>query len=304
MPAVSFAEFLESTPPGRLTQVSDLRSSTRYTTSQSFGGGSAVLYEKLAQPMIRLHCGTDVCGGERSFGPSGSAPDFSSEGIEHFLAYTCLNCGGTWKTFALRLLAKPGGGSGTAIKFGEFPPFGPPTPPRLLSLIGPDREAYLKGRRAESQGLGIGAFAYYRRIVEEQKTRLLDEILRVAERTQAPGDMIATLKRARGEQQFHKAVEMVRNAVPDSLKIDGHNPLVLLHRALSEGLHAQSDEECLELASDIRLVLEDLAERAAAALKDHAELQSAIARLTRPRKSGENAAPPPPPPPDAGSATT
>ena len=36
--------------------------------------------------------------------------------------------------------------------------------------------------------------------------------------------------------------------MPESLLINGHSPILLLHSALSEGLHAQTDEQCLELA--------------------------------------------------------
>ena len=36
------------------------------------------------------------------------------------------------------------------------------------------------------------------------------------------------------------------------LRPDGLNPLKLLHSALSDGLHAQSDDECLELAADVK----------------------------------------------------
>ena len=219
--------------------------------------------------------------------------DYTSPSILVFLRYICRNCGVTTKTYALTLtpiLTQAKGGRGVvltedahATEFGELPPFGPPVPARLISLVGPDCDAYLKGRRPENQGLGIGAFAYYRRVVEEQKTRLIDEIIRVAERTQAPADMVETLKAARGETQFSKAVDAIKGAIPESLKIDGHNPLVLLHRARSEGLHAQTDEQCLKLASSIRVVLEELADRAATALKGHAELRSAISRLMNKR---------------------
>jgi hypothetical protein len=34
------------------------------------------------------------------------------------------------------------------------------------------------------------------------------------------------------------------------LLIDGHNPLLLLHDLLSEGVHQFSDSECLERAQD------------------------------------------------------
>jgi len=50
---------------------------------------------------------------------------------------------------------------------------------------------------------------------------------------------------------------------------------------LSEGLHAKSDEDCLKLADSIRLVLIELAERIAAALKDEAELRRLVNRLLK-----------------------
>jgi len=111
-----------------------------------------------------------------------------------------------------------------------MPPFGPPVPPRVITLIGPDRDSYLKGRRSETQALGIGAFAYYRRVMENQKNRLLDEIIRVAQRTNAKQATIGLLKDAIKETQFSKAVDMVKDAIPESLLVHGHNPLTLLHR--------------------------------------------------------------------------
>lgn len=50
----------------------------------------------------------------------------------------------------------------------------------MISLIGPDKELYLQGRRSESRGFGIGAFSYYRRVVENQKSRIIEEIAKAA----------------------------------------------------------------------------------------------------------------------------
>jgi hypothetical protein len=75
------------------------------------------------------------------------------------------------------------------------------------------------------------------------------------------------------------------DAIPEAILIDRHNPLTLLHSALSEGLHAQTDEECLELATSIRVVLTELADRISVALKEEAELKTAVNRLLN-RKSG------------------
>jgi hypothetical protein len=148
-----------------------------------------------------------------------------------------------------------------------------------MSLVGPDRELYLKGRRAEAEGLGVGAFAYYRRIVEDQKNRLLDEIIRVARHTKAPADAIARLEAAKTETQFGRAVDEVKDVIPSSLLIKGRNPLTLLHGALSRNLHGASDEECLQVAHAIRLILVEFAERLGQALKDERELNDAIDRL-------------------------
>ena len=70
-----------------------------------------------------------------------------------------------------------------------------------------------------------------------------------------------------------------RDAIPQSLLINGQNPLSLLHTALSIGLHEETDERCLELAHDIRVVLSELADRIGTALKDEQELNTAVTRL-------------------------
>ena len=96
--------------------------------------------------------------------------------------------------------------------------------------------------------------------------------------------MIETLKAAKIETQFSKALASVKDALPPALLINGHNPLALLHKALSGGLHEQTDEDCLKLAHDVRVVLVELAERLGQALKDEAELTDAITRLMNPKK--------------------
>ena len=119
-------------------------------------------------------------------------------------------------------------------------------------------------------------------MVENHKDQILDEIIKVSKKI-AP-EMVDGLELAKKENQFSKAVESVKNGIPQALLINGQNPLTLLHSALSEGLHAQTDEECLDLAHDVRVVLSELAERLGQALKDEAELNKAISRLMKPKK--------------------
>ena len=91
--------------------------------------------------------------------------------------------------------------------------------------------------------------------------------------------MVEALEAAKAETQFTTAIDKVKPAVPEALLISGRNPLTLLHSALSQGMHAETDEECLELASSIRILLSELAERTTAVLKDSAELDKAVSRL-------------------------
>ena len=229
---ISVKQFFETTPPGRTSLVKAMgRKST----------GPGVNWT-LQAPAIQLHCDSEACQGIRYFEPKEQEYLRPKEQKEHFLSFVCRNCNRSRKTFAFWSRLSEDESSGEMVKFGEVPPFGPPTPARVITLIGSERDYFLKGRRSENQGLGIAAFAYYRRVVENQRTRIVDEIIRVAEKIHASAEQVADLKAARVETQFSRAVEAIKHGVPESLLIDGHNPLTLLHSALSEGLHAQTDE--------------------------------------------------------------
>lgn len=272
--AIPFSEFLESVPPGTLTKIADLTKVQQYQ-GVSFAGQS------LVTPEIQLHCPSDLCNGIRFFRRTNSSvPDIPDDTFHFFyISYVCSNCRKTEKTFSLAAQRDDKSVSGKCYKFGELPEYGPPTAARLIKLIGPNRELFLKGRRCENQGLGIGAFVYYRRVVEEQKNRILDEVIKVSQKVGAPVQAIKVLEEAKNETQFSNALANVKDAIPQTLLINGHNPLTLLHSALSDGLHLRTDEHCLEIASSIRVVLAELSERLAQALKNEAELNKALSRL-------------------------
>jgi len=122
---------------------------------------------------------------------------------------------------------------------------------------------------------------YYRRVIENQKNRIFDEIIRVVSKISPDNEVIAEIEKAKSETQFTTAIEKIKHALPESLKINGYDPLKLLHSALSEGVHLHTDEECLQQAEDIRIVLFEFAERLAEALKDEVTLNSAVNRLAK-----------------------
>ena len=269
---LEWAEFLSITPPGKTHQVGSAVSRNAYLLDAY----------TLLTPELRLHCTGKQCKGARIFACSDSPGDIYPErAADVFIEYRCRNCNEESKTYAVLLLLAKDAAQLTAYKYGEWPPYGPHVPSRLIGLIGPDKGAFLLGRRSESQSMGIGAFAYYRRVVENQRGRLLDEIVKVAKQLDAPRKSLETLMSARGERQFGRAVEIMRPAFPEVLLIKGHNPFSLLHGALSEGLHAKTDQQCLELATSIRTILTELAERIGLVLREKRELNTAVTRLFR-----------------------
>src|ERR1039457_6413862 len=99
------------------------------------------------------------------------------------------------KVFGLKAERKGEKYTGICTKIYQEPPFGQPIPKRLFHIIGEsNREHFLQARRAIARGLGIGAHAYYRRIVENTKFDLVGSVLEVAQATNAAQEQIALLK--------------------------------------------------------------------------------------------------------------
>lgn len=272
-PHYSVSEFLEGFAPNQLARISDL-SERKFINNVGH-------CDVFRAPEIQLHCPNDTCNGTRFFRcVAGQGARLREKYSYIYITYRCSNCQKTEKTFSIAAkLDEEESETGELYKLGEIPPFGPPTPPKLIKLIGPDRDDFLKGRRCENQGLGVGAFIYYRRVVENQKNRIITEIIKVSEKLSAPAEKIEILRQAVNEAQFSKALDMAKDVLPESLLINGHSPIKLLHGALSEGVHALSDDQCLELAGSIRIVLGELSERLSQALKDEAELSKALSTL-------------------------
>lgn len=262
---ISFKTFLEQTPPDATIPIADFKRKT------SPGGGGYITC-----PDLLLHCENDECAGLRKF-QCNEKLSILTEWTTAFLHYVCRNCDKRVYRFAIiyRVKSMP---SGFAMKFGQLPPFGPPTPPGLIRLIESDRELFLQGRRAENRGMGIGAFAYYRRVVENQRNQIIAKIARVAKTLGSTPEIDQVFIAAINEIQFAKSIEMVEAFIPQALLINGENPLTLLHSALSKGLHnhEMTDAHCLQLAQSIRVILTELAERSASALKEDKEIQEAL----------------------------
>jgi DNA-directed RNA polymerase subunit RPC12/RpoP len=272
---ITIKSFFESVSPYKEVEVEDLK------LIYYMIGGRTI---SANFPEIEVEC--PVCKGKRFFKKTNTESSYSSTdgySLETIL-YTCKNCSHSQKIFTLKYKQlEPEKGAevipGSIIKLGEYPPFGESIPAKVITLVGKERDFFLKGRRCENQSLGIGAYAYYRRIVENQKDKLIDEIIKVCKKLGKQESLIEDLEKAKNETQFSKAVDSIKEELPTSLYIEDQNPLKLLHKAVSKGIHNMTDEECLQYAGSIRIILFELTERINAILKDSKEIHDAISVL-------------------------
>ena len=269
-PADQWKRFLEDTPPNTWVKIPNLLNKKDGRRRLTFG---------IKCPVIELHCEHD--GGPRRFE---CGPNISLEGFRdfRFIEYTCRDCRRTSRTLAVVIEWDPlelqRDTDVKVMKLGEFPPFSERVPLQIPKLLTePDLDFFRKGARAMDHGLGIGAASYFRRVVESQWKHLVTEMRKAAERLDQD---VSAFDAALKSTQFSSAVKSLKKAIPKELLLrGGHNPMTLLHQPLSKQLHGLSDEECLQQAKDIQLVLTELLERIATVLKDQTELQAAVSRL-------------------------
>ena len=281
----TFKDILQDSPPGIYYNVPEVV----YITNKSWMSDEELM--AVRTPDLQLYCDNEKCNGVRLFEYNQFPMQYEYCAIdggnntyfEHtYIEYLCQNCKENHKSFAIMFInIHEDNSTADFVKIGEFPFYGPHIPSKLISLIGPDRELFLKGIKCESQKLGIAAFLYYRRVIENQKDRLIDNIANVLTTIKVDNDALVLLENAKNEIQFKTSMDKLKSYWPRELLIHGTNPLVLLHKSLSVGVHGLTDDECLEYAHSIRIVLAELADRLKLLLIDNNELKKALRNLNK-----------------------
>ncbi len=139
-------------------------------------------------------------------------------------------------------------------KVGQYPEWEIKMDKNLEKTLNKHSSTFRKGLVCESQGYGIGAFAYYRRISEEIIDELLDSITDLIEE-ENKSKYTQALEKTKKTRVTQEKIDLVKDLLPSILKPNGMNPLGVLHSELSEGLHALTDEACLENANHIKSIL-------------------------------------------------
>ena len=203
---------------------------------------------------LELYCG--ICKKERPFkdyrsrggGEPGSMPSPKS-GILH---YTCICTGcGIYKYdfFADFDLEKS-----RIRKIGQLPPWSIQIDKDMEKILKDETEYYKKAMICESQGFGIAAFAYYRRILENSFNNILEKMLGVATE-ENDKELLETINSALINKVSEERIKLIKDKVPSYMQIGGNNPFKILYSSLSDGIHNQDEASCLVNSENIRISL-------------------------------------------------
>lgn len=142
----------------------------------------------------------------------------------------------------------------TIQKIGQFPPF-EISPESAVDkyLLDEDKENYKKALANLSISYGIGAFAYFRRIIENEIKRIIDDISTLD--FEGADRIKEALIAFETDHQMANLINVINKFLPKSLTELGDNPIRLLYEQLSTGIHKLSDEECFEKAQMIDTIL-------------------------------------------------
>lgn len=166
------------------------------------------------------------------------------------IRYLCQSC----KDFERRFFVYVSEDLNTIYKVGQYPEWEIKMDKNLEKTLHKHSKTFRKGLVCESQGYGIGAFAYYRRITEDIIDELLESITDLID-VDNQTEYKEALEKTKQTRVTQEKIDLVKDLLPSILRPNGMNPLGVLHSQLSEGLHAESDEACLENANHIKSIL-------------------------------------------------
>ncbi|MFT6138017.1 MAG: hypothetical protein ACJAUJ_001108 [Salibacteraceae bacterium] len=112
---------------------------------------------------------------------------------------------------------------------------------------------YYKGINCLSENYGIGAMAYFRRIIEKELINIIEDIKTL------PDAHTLEIQSLLDEHKANPTVSTIYDNIfehlPHSLKSIGDNPIKLLYKQTSQALHSLTEKESLEKAGSILKLL-------------------------------------------------
>lgn len=209
-------------------------------------------------------------------GGAGSALSAPPEELLRNYSFTCVSCRSKKKDYFVRQSIKDD--IVTFEKVGETPRPKLERDKQLENFFANDSDNYQKAIVCLANGYGIAAFAYMRRIIEQNIETLLNLL---SEDTSSSDDkeIAQALSELKKESPMSDKIKVANKALPDYLKPDGLNPLGKLYQILSEGVHSMSDSECLERATNLKACIKYLVSELASRKANREKFKSLVGSL-------------------------
>lgn len=134
-----------------------------------------------------------------------------------------------------------------------------------------------KAKKSLSLNFGIGSFGYFRRIIEKELLGIMGEIQQLPDSNSSGIQKL--LDQYEKNPKTYTIYENIFQYLPSSLKDLGDNPIKLLYQQTSEGLHALTEEECLDRARHIETLLEYTVRKINEEKSDIKSVKDAIRKL-------------------------
>jgi hypothetical protein len=209
----------------------------------------------LLPKQLRMFCVHKECGYETLWEISDAKVYFGSDFI-HRDSYTCRNCGKAIANYCYIWQERQG--DNIFVKVGQYPELEERVPDNLKqALDGEDLKLYKNALRMRNFNLGVAAVAYMRRVIENRMNDMLEILHNAAITHNAQPELIAQHQEMKEEKRFSVKVDYAGALLPGSLRPSGKpNPMAVLHELASDGLHAKSDEECVDIFDACRRTFE------------------------------------------------
>jgi hypothetical protein len=211
-------------------------------------------YGSLPQ-QLKMFCVNDRCKLDTWWDVDSQVVAFESEFISH-RQYKCRNCGSN--VFHYHFIWQERTAGYVFVKVGQYPELEERVSERLVNALGSaDLKMYKNALRMRNFNLGLAAVAYMRRVVENKMNDMLEILHEAAVAHNASPELLARHKEMRNEKRFSTKVDYAGDLLPVNVRPSGKpNPMAILHELASDGLHARSDEECVDIFDKCRKTFE------------------------------------------------
>lgn len=139
-------------------------------------------------------------------------------------------------------------------KIGQYP--APEVnPDKIFSdfLSKEDIDFYKKAKQNLNFNYGIGAFAYFRRIVENEILNITKKL--IEDNQTAKEKLDPALKLFKENHQMKRLIETLTPFLPRNIFLSNENPLNTLYATISDGIHNLTEEECTNRSLNIEKLL-------------------------------------------------